>query len=77
MDITQIIVALLGMCMAVLGWFARELYSSVQSLRQDLSDLQVKIGTDYVRYDRLKDIIEPISEALQRIENKLDGKVDK
>lgn len=77
MDITQIFVAGLGLGFAVLGWFARELWSAVQNLRKDLSDLQVRIATDYVRYDRLAEALQPIKDALEEIKATLSKKVDK
>jgi cell division protein FtsB len=71
MELTQMFLWILGVACAVLGWFARELYAATQSLRKDLSALQVQIGTDYVRYDRLQDAIKPIMEAIKEINDKL------
>lgn len=67
----------LGIICLVLGWFARELYGATQGLRRDLSALEVRIGTDYVRYDRLRDALKPIMESLHEIKQTLTGKVDK
>jgi len=77
MEITQLALWVLGFACSALGWFARELYSATQSLRSDLSSLETRIGTDYIRYDRLRDALEPIMEALQDIKKALHGKVDK
>lgn len=62
---------------AVLGWFARELYAATQALRRDLSALEVRIGTDYVRYDRLQEAMRPVLDQLARIESALMHKADK
>lgn len=67
----------LGLACGVLGWFARELYAATQALRRDLTALEVRIGTDYVRYDRLSDALKPIMESLQDIKISLRDKVDK
>lgn len=77
MDMTQIALAVLAAACAVLGWFARELYGATQSLRKDLSALEVRIGTDYVRYDRMQDMFKPVMEALQEIKHALALKADK
>ena len=77
MDLTQIALWVLGGICAALGWFARELYGATQSLRKDLSSLEVRIGTDYVRYDRLQDALKPIMDSLHDIKVALIGKVDK
>lgn len=74
---TQIAMWVLGAACAILGWFARELYSATQSLRKDLAALQVQIANDYVRYDRLQDAMKPIMESLQEIKHTLTGKMDK
>jgi hypothetical protein len=69
--------ALLAITSGVLGWFGRELWSAVQKLRGDLYALEVKIGNDYIRYDRLQDTLKPILNKLDRIEELLSQKADK
>lgn len=76
-DVQTIITVLIGFVCAVLGWLGRELWQAVQKLRADLSLLEIKIGTDYVRYDRLKDAMAPIMAALDDIRDRLDNKQDK
>lgn len=76
-DLHTILTAVIGVACSVLGWLARELWSAVQKLRTDLSALEVRISTDYVRYDRMKDAMAPIMEALDDIRNRLDKKADK
>lgn len=77
MTIETVFMSLLGVCIGVLGWFARVLYEATQSLRRDLSALEVRIGTDYVRYDRLQDVMKPLMQQLDRIEDALTRKADK
>ena len=77
MEISQIALWVLGSACTVLGWFARELYNATQSLRKDLSALEIQIGRDYIRYDRLQDAIKPIMESLHEIKQTLSGKADK
>ena len=76
-DFSTIVVMALSLCTAVLGWFARELWAAVQKLKEDLNKLEIKIGTDYVRYDRLQDAMKPIMEALSEIKETLKTKADK
>lgn len=73
----DIILFILGTGLACVGWFARQVWSAVQDLKTDLNTLKVEIGTNYVRYDRLKDIMEPIMEALTEIKDTLKNKADK
>jgi cell division protein FtsB len=77
LDLHFVVTVLLGGVCGVLGWFGRELWAAVQQLRRDLAALEVRIGQDYIRYDRLQDAIRPILEKLQRIEDALAHKADK
>ena len=77
MSLEQIFMALLGIACTVLGWFAREMYAAMQSLRKDLSTLEVQLTRDYVRYDRLQDALKPVLESLSEIKHTLQGKADK
>jgi hypothetical protein len=73
----QIIMGLLGFACAVLGWLGRELWGAVQMLRKDLQSLEVRISSDYIRYDRLQDMLHPIIEKLDVISAALLNKADK
>lgn len=77
MDFQQIGMVGLSLGFGTLGWFARELWTAVQQLKADLGRLEIRIGTDYVRYDRLQDSLKPIVSTLERIETALTHKVDK
>lgn len=77
MSLEQIFMALLGIACTVLGWFAREMYAAMQSLRKDLSTLEVQLTRDYVRYDRLQDALKPVLDSLSEIKHTLQGKADK
>lgn len=77
MNIEQVIIGLIGLACGILGWFAREIYNATQSLRKDLSALEVQIGRDYVRYDRLQDALKPVMDSLHEIQQALAHKMDK
>ncbi len=77
MDFTQLILLILGIACACLGWFARQVWAAVQKLKEDVSDLKVLIGTDYIRYDRLQDAMKPIMDSLSEIKQTLASKADK
>lgn len=75
LNMTQIFVVGLGLVCSVLGWFARELYTSMQALRQSMSALEIRIGTDYVRYDRLQDALKPLIEGIKEIKDNIAHRV--
>lgn len=77
MSLEQVLMAMTSLACTVLGWFARELYTATQKLREDLSALEVRISRDYIRYDRLQDALKPIVEGIHEIKETLKGKVDK
>lgn len=77
MTLEQAMLAGLSAGFGVLGWLARELWSAVQALRQDLSKLEVRISAEYVRQDRMDKVMEPVMRKLDRIEEVLNHKVDK
>jgi len=76
-SVTEIILAVVSIATGVLGWFARQMWDAVQALRVDLTELEIRIGSDYVRYDRLQDSLRPIMEALRDIQDSLKTKADK
>lgn len=77
MNLEQAFMILLGLSTGALGWFSRTLWDAVVKLKEDLSRLEIRIGTDYVRYDRLQDALKPIMEALTEIKNTMHSKQDK
>lgn len=77
MTIEQALLGMLGLACSVIGWFARELYMAINKLKEDLGRLEIRIGTDYVRYDRLQDALKPIKDTLDDIKAALSHKADK
>jgi cell fate (sporulation/competence/biofilm development) regulator YmcA (YheA/YmcA/DUF963 family) len=69
----QTINLILGACMGVAGWFARELWTAVQELKNDLS----KLPTIYVARLDYKDDMREIKDMLAKIFDRLDNKADK
>jgi hypothetical protein len=62
---------------AIMGWFAREMWAAIKQLRLDLDTLRVHLAQDYVSFDRLGEIMRPISSQLDRIEAALIRKADR
>ncbi len=77
MSLGQAFLALLALGGGILGWFARELYTAVNRLREDLQKLEVKLSSEYIRYDRLQDALKPIMSGIEEIKQALSHKVDK
>ena len=73
----EIINILIGSVLAVLGWFARQLWDAVQSLKEDMKQIEVDMPTNYVRKDEMETSFDKIELLLSRIYEKLDMKADK
>ena len=67
----------MGTALTVLGWFARELWSAVKGLKNDLSHLREQLPKTYVSRDDYKSDIQNIKNIVQRIFDKLEEKADK
>lgn len=63
--------------MAVLGWFARELWSAVKELKFDLAKLREDLPKEYVAKDDYRQDIRELKEMMNKIFDKIDAKQDK
>lgn len=66
-----------GAAIGIGGWFARQLWDSVQALRADVHAIEIDLPKSYVMKDDLDKRMAHIEEMFQRIYDKLDGKADK
>ncbi|UOF78213.1 hypothetical protein [Caudoviricetes sp.] len=77
MDWQNLINLVGGAALAVIGWFARQLWDAVQKLKADMSRLELSISDNYVKKDDFKDGIKELKEMLGKIFDKLDAKADR
>jgi hypothetical protein len=69
----QTINIIIGACLTVAGWFARELWAAVQELKTDLA----KLPLVYVTRSDYKDDMREVKEMLGKIFDRLENKADK
>jgi hypothetical protein len=67
----------LGVSSAVFGWLARELWTAVKDLKEDLSKLSVELPKTYVTRDDYRSDLKEIKDMLGKIFDRLDHKADK
>lgn len=77
MNNQDLINALIGGGFAILGWFARELWSAVKELKSDLAKLREELPRQYVARDDYREDIREIKTMLDKIFEKLEQKVDR
>ena len=63
--------------MSVGGWLARTLWDAVQTLREEIHQLEVDLPSNYIRKDEFQDSMKEIKDMLARIFDKLDQKADR
>jgi hypothetical protein len=72
MDMQSLLNALGGLAIAVGGWFARQLWDSVQRLQQDLHQIEVDLPQHYLRKDEFREGVKEIKDILNEIFRKID-----
>lgn len=70
--------------LAVVGWFARQLWESVKDLKDDISAIRLHMSENYVKKSEVEGFRADMDKRFDRIEvlldklyEKLDSKVDK
>lgn len=77
MEWQQIINIVMGAVLAVIGWFARQIWDSVQALKNDIQRIEVELPTNYVRRVEIDARFDKIEQILNKIFDKLESKADK
>ena len=77
MELQHIIDLGLGASMAVIGWFAREMWGAVKELKSDLSKLREDLPKSYVAKDDYREDIRELKEIMNKVFDRLDHKADK
>jgi hypothetical protein len=73
-----------GAALAVVGWFARQLWDSVKELKADIGNLRLHVSETYVKKTEIDTLKSEMDKRFDRVEqmiaklyDKIDGKVDK
>jgi len=84
MDWQQIINGFGAVILSVMGWLARQLWDSVQELKEEIASLRLHISETYVKKSEIEMLRIDMDKRFDRIEllldrlfEKLDTKVDK
>jgi hypothetical protein len=84
MDAQDIINVLFAACGALLGWTLKRIWTAVDHLQEQdkalaekVQAIEVLVAGTYVKRDDLEKVTNQLFHQLDRIESKLDGKVDK
>ena len=74
----QTIINILGSAvLTAIGWFCREIWDSVQQLKNDVKQIEIDLPSNYVKKDEIKDRFDRIEHLLDKLFEKLENKADK
>lgn len=84
MDTQQLFNVMFAIVGVLGGWWMKAMWEGLKDLQiadrelsKQVGDLKVLVAGDYVRTERFENLSHAIFNKLDRIEDKLDGKVDK
>jgi len=77
MDTHSLINTGIGVVIAIGGWFGRELWDAVKTLRADVHKIEVDLPSNYLRRDEFSEGMKEIRMLFDKVFEKLDSKVDK
>jgi hypothetical protein len=66
-----------GAILVAIGWWCKEIWDSVKTLKDDLKSIEVDLPKNYVSKSEINSRLDKIDNVLERIFDKLDEKVDK
>lgn len=77
MEFQNIVDTVLLIISGSIGWFAKELWSVLKELKEDLSSLKEDLPRSYVLREDYKQDIKDLKDIMGKIFDKLDNKVDR
>ena len=66
-----------GALLLGVGWWCREIWDSVKSLKTGLQSIEVDLAKNYATKQDINSRLDKIDNVLERIFDRLDGKADK
>jgi hypothetical protein len=66
-----------GTLLATFGWFARELWDAMKSIKEDIHLLEVKLAKEYTTQQDMNARFDKLEGILERIFDRIDKKADK
>jgi len=66
-----------GAILVAVGWWCKEIWNSVKSLKEDIQAIQVDLPKNYVTKKDIENRFDRIDATLERLFDRLDAKADK
>ena len=66
-----------GAILVGVGWWCKEIWDSVKTLKEDLKAIEIDLPKNYVSKADVESRFDKIDATLERLFDRLDGKADK
>lgn len=66
-----------GAILVAVGWWCKEIWNSVKSLKEDIQAIEVDLPKNYVTKKDIETRFDRIDATLERLFDRLEAKVDK
>ena len=66
-----------GAILAAIGWWCRQIWDSVQKLKDDVKSIEIDLPTNYVKKNDMTVRFDRIEVLLDKLYEKLENKADK
>ena len=77
LSLSSVLTGVLSIVVPAMGWFIRTVWNKMEATQKELTDLKVELPSRYVHNDNFKMFRDEIMNALDKIDRKLDSKVNK
>jgi hypothetical protein len=76
-EFQQVINVIIGLAISAVGWWCRQIWDSIQDLKNDVKRIEIDLPHYYVTKDDYKDDIAEVKKILNEIFQELKTKADK
>jgi len=66
-----------GAILVAVGWWCKEIWDSVKTLKEDIKQIEIDLPKNYVSKADIESRLDKIDATLERIFDKLENKADK
>ena len=60
-----------------IGWWCRQIWDSVQTLKEDVKQIEIDLPTHYIKKDEIKERFDRIELLIDKLYEKLEQKANK
>lgn len=77
LDLQTAFNVIIGILIAGAGWWAKEIWSALNKLREDIHEIEVDLPSSYIKKEDFNDAMKTLNDKLDKIWYKLEEKADR